>query len=202
MKCEDVVFSSLFSKKSPETKPLKFPQECAAALSFARDFFDKAASLADPLQFLLRMMPEITSDKIRDLNRRLERSASAQERREIIFILEPLLDSVSRVETEILFPALRPYLGFYEWIERSLSYHSRLREIARLVKNSVQAQQLSTLADEFCLQTKRYLHVSEGILYPRLIQAMNHEQLLALQNQIGDRWLRPLEEELYEIRAA
>ena len=145
---------------------------------------------------------EIMSDKIRDLNRRLERSSSLQERREIIFMIEPLLDSASQVETEILFPALRPYLGFYEWIERSLSYHSRLREIARLVKNSVQAQQLTTLADEFCLQTKRYLHVSEGILYPRLIQAMNHDQLLELQNQVGNRWLRPLEEELHEIRAA
>lgn len=145
---------------------------------------------------------EFNSDKIRDLNRRLERSEDIQERRDIILTLEPVLDSVSRVETEILFPALRHYLGFYEWIERALSYHSRLREITRLAKNSVQAQQLTALADEFCLQTKRYLHVSEGILYPRLIQAMNHDQLLDLQNQIGDRWLRPLEWEIFEIRAA
>jgi len=142
------------------------------------------------------------SVKIRDLNRRLELSGSDHERREIILTLEPMFDTVSKVETDILFPALRSYLGFYEWIERSLFYHSRLREITRLVKNSGQSPQLTALTDEFCLQTKRYLHVSEGILYPRLIQAMNHEQLLGLQGQIGNRWLLPLEEETYEIKAA
>ena len=163
-------------------------------------FFGRAIAI------LLRMMSHPVSDqmsvKIRDLTRRLERSDSGHERREIILTLEPMLDSVSKVETDVLFPALRSYLGFYEWIERSLFYHSRLREIARLVKNSVQSQQLTALADEFCLQTKRYLHVSEGILYPRLIQAMNHEQLLELQARVGNRWLLPLEEEVYEIRAA
>ena len=120
---------------------------------------------------------------------KLRTCSNSSERRAVLDRMEPLLEGLARAETDILFPILKRYLGFADWMQQAHIHHGALRELLGYAKKTTDHEHILEITDQIADRLASYLDEARRILYPRLTQALKPPELEILKLQLGRYWL-------------
>lgn len=120
---------------------------------------------------------------------KLDTYNDCHERRTAVQAIEPVLEGLARAEREILYPFLQRFLGFSEWMSEAVHAHTAFRKLIRLALITPENQKLIEVTDELRDHLHKYLVGLRHVLYPRLIQTLNRDELNELRMQLGKFWI-------------
>jgi hypothetical protein len=123
---------------------------------------------------------------------KLKMSSDSRERRVALQKLEPLLEGLAQAETDILFPVLRKFVGFGEWMQEAHAHHMSFRELIQFAHLTMDHEKILDITDELAARIAQYLDGMQKILYPRLNQALNREELEELRVRLDRYWVFPV----------
>lgn len=119
----------------------------------------------------------------------LKVSKDGEQRRAVLQKLAPLLEGLAHAENEILFPVLRRFLCFTDWMQEACAHHMSFRELMKRAHLASEHQRMTEITDELCDRLAQYLDGVERILCPRLVQALNRTELEELRAKLGRFWI-------------
>ncbi len=88
-----------------------------------------------------------------------------------------------KVEEEVLFPAVRPFLGSAEIIDELVTQHRQMEELLRRLAQGAASDRMALLR-EFGLLLSSHIRTEERQLFEQIQQRLSADDLLALGNQI------------------
>ena len=88
-----------------------------------------------------------------------------------------------KVEEEVLFPAVRPFLGSAEIIDELVAQHRQMEELLRRLAQGAASDRMALLR-EFGLLLSSHIRTEERQLFEQIQQRLSADDLLALGNQI------------------
>ena len=105
--------------------------------------------------------------------RKLAGTGDSRERRAVLVSLEPILMGMEQLERDILFPVLRRFIGFSEWMQEACAHHGRFRELFERARTTSDHERIIDITDELVRRIATYVDGIERVLQPRLVQALS-----------------------------
>ena len=94
------------------------------------------------------------------------------------------LESHAKLEEELLFPALKPYLENDELLSEMLADHEQIQAGLERIENARDIREAVDAAQETLSVARRHFHKEEEVLYPLAHRVLDDE----VQTQLGKTW--------------
>jgi hypothetical protein len=120
---------------------------------------------------------------------KLRGCSDSRERRAIVHRIETLFEGWTQVEDEVLFPTLRKFLGFSEWIQEANIHQNGLKNLIQSANLTQDHERILDITDEIGDRVLQYLEGIKNILFPRLIQTLKPAELDELRLRMGPHWM-------------